>query len=100
MDKDETEDKLLLVKGTFCFVFYDNDDLAPKYAISLTKMKPVVRDSGNGRVVVTLETTREIEYEISFDDAATAKTFRDAVAKQATLGKAEHAAKVGYRRKR
>ena len=29
-DKDEMEDKLLLIKGTYCFVFFDDEDKAPK----------------------------------------------------------------------
>ena len=100
MDVDDAEEKLLLIKGTYCFVFYDDGDLAPKYAISLTKLKPMVRDGGTnsdgGRMtVVTLETKKqEVEYEITFDDATAAKQFRDAVAKQAALGKAEFVAKV------
>ena len=101
MEHDDVEEKLLLIKGTYCFVFYDDDDLAPKYAISLTKLKPMVRDGGTDpegggrKTVVTLETKKqEVEYEITFDDAVTAKQFRDAVAKQAALGKAEFVAKV------
>jgi hypothetical protein len=92
--KHENDDKLLLVKGTFCFVFYSHDDLAPKYAISLTELKAVVQDSGDDRAVVTLESSREVEYEMSFQDLTVAKAFRDAVAKQSALGRAEVAAKV------
>jgi hypothetical protein len=92
--KHENGDKLLLVKGTFCFVFYSHDDLAPKYAISLTELKAVVQDSGDDRAVVTLESSREVEYEMSFQDLTVAKAFRDAVAKQSALGRAEVAAKV------
>ena len=29
-DSDEMEDKLLLIKGTYCFVFFDDEDKAPK----------------------------------------------------------------------
>jgi hypothetical protein len=92
--KHENGEKLLLVKGTFCFVFYSHDDLAPKYAISLTELKAVVQDSGDDRAVVTLESSREVEYEMSFQDLTVAKAFRDAVAKQSALGRAEVAAKV------
>ena len=68
--------------------------LVLKYAISLAKLKPIVRDSKNGRTVVTLEKNKEVEYEISFEDAKIAKTFRDTVVKQAALFKAEDKAKV------
>ena len=68
-----------------------------KYAISLSKLKPIVRDSKNGRTVVTLEKNKEVEYEISFEDAKIAKTFRDSIVKQAAISRAEDKAKVSKR---
>ena len=93
-DEDELAEKHLLIKGPFCFVFYEDDDLAPRYAIPLEKMKGIVRDTYKGMTVVTLERKGEVEYEISFDNVNVAKDFRDAVAKQAASVRAESIAKV------
>jgi hypothetical protein len=77
----ERKEKHLLIKGTYCFVFYDATDLAPKYAIELNKVKPFVRTSSkSGRVVVTLESKGVVGYEIDFGHVELAKAFRDAVA--------------------
>ena len=46
--------------------------------------------------MVTLEKNKEVEYEISFEDAKIAKIFRDAVVKQAAVFKAEDKAKVRF----
>jgi hypothetical protein len=79
---ERNKEKHLLVKGTYCFVFYDPTDLAPKYAIELNKVKPFVRTSSkSGRVVVTLESKGVVGYEIDFGHVELAKAFRDAVAK-------------------
>ena len=93
-DDDELAEKHLLIKGPFCFVFYEDDDLSPRYAIPLEKMKGIVRDTIKGMTVVTLERKGEVEYEVSFDNINLAKDFRDAVAKQAASVRAENYAKV------
>jgi uncharacterized membrane protein YkoI len=77
---------IILVKGPFCFVFSTNKTSSPIYAISLSHMKAVVDDS----TTVTLETNLgDIEYEVTFEDAETAKEFAKTVAKQAAAGQAE-----------
>jgi hypothetical protein len=105
LDDDELADKHLLIKGPYCFVFYDDDASSPKYAIPLAHTKAIVlggdtnhhhRNKHKGRTVVTLERkkTGDVEYEISFATLVVAKSFRDAVAKQAALARAEKVAQV------
>jgi hypothetical protein len=102
-DNDELADKHLLIKGPYCFVFYDDDASSPKYAIPLAHTKAIVvgedtnrHNKHKGRTVVTLERkkTGDVEYEISFATLVVAKSFRDAVAKQAALARAEKVAQV------
>ena len=89
---EHKEEKHLLVKGLYCFVFYKIDDLAPRYAIALTSLKAVVRDSKPGLTVVTLETKQgDVGYELWFEDMLHAKKFRDVVAEKAKLSKLHHA---------
>ena len=62
-------EKLLLIKGPFCFVFKNEKDLAPKYAISLAHLKAKKQPSSEGisLTVVTLETgLGDVEYEVRF----------------------------------
>jgi hypothetical protein len=93
-DAEEKKEYLVLIKGPFCFVFKSVEDLAPKYAISLAYMKPVVRDPSHGRSIVTLETTLgDLEYEMSFADETTAKAFKTAAGRQASAGEAEEVRK-------
>lgn len=89
---EHKEEKHLLVKGLYCFVFYKIDDLAPRYAISLSSLKAVVTDSKPGLTVVTLETKQgDVGYELWFEDMLHAKKFRDVVAEKARISKLHHA---------
>jgi hypothetical protein len=87
----DTKEKLLLIKGPFCFVFNKEDDLAPKYAISLAHMK-----AKKQATVVTLETNLgDSEYEIIFLGEKHAKDFVVAVTQQAAVGETAEVRKVG-----
>lgn len=87
----DTKEKLLLIKGPFCFVFHNEDDLAPKYAISLAHMKAKNQAQS---LVVTLETNLgDTEYEISFVEEKSAKDFVFAVTQQAARGETEEVRK-------
>jgi hypothetical protein len=86
----ELKEYILLIKGPFCFVFKSEEDLSPKYAISLAHMRPGARDPSRGRSIVTLETSLgDVEYEMSFADETTANAFKTAVGQQAAAGEAE-----------
>ena len=93
--KSDSSEKLLLIKGPFCFVFGSERDPAPKYAISLAHLKAITKDHQGGRSLVNLETALgEIEYELSFENANIAKSFKEAATQQAALGEAEEVRKV------
>ena len=83
------EEKHLLVKGMYCFVFYKIEDLAPRYAIALSQVKAVVKDSKPGLTIVALETKhgRDIGYEIGFNDLLHAKRFRDVITEKSKISK-------------
>jgi hypothetical protein len=75
-------------------VFNNENDPAPKYAISLAHMK--AKKQASAPTVVTLETNLgDMEYEISFVGENDAKDFVAAVTEQATVGETEEVRKVG-----
>lgn len=89
------DEKLLLVKGPFCFVFANESDKAPQYAISLAHMKCVKKAPKGGHFIVTLETNLgDVEYEMSFEKEDIATEFQEAVKKQAAVGQANEVKKV------
>jgi hypothetical protein len=89
---ENLKERLLLIKGPFCFVFNKEDDPAPKYAISLAHVKA---KASQGTTVVTLETNLgDIEYEITFKEEKIAMQFKDAATAQAAVGEAEEVRKV------
>ena len=89
------KDKFLLIKGPFCFVFKKEEDPAPTYAISLAHMKAKVQPPQGALHVVTLETNLgDVEYEISFPEAGSAKEFAEVATRQASIGETEEVRKV------
>jgi hypothetical protein len=91
---DSTKERLILIKGPFCFVFKNEDAAAPKYAISLAYLKALKRKPSHGVTVVTLETELgDVEYEIRFSEEDPAKAFAVAANKQAAKGVTDEARK-------
>jgi hypothetical protein len=90
------DERLLLVKGPFCFVFYNENDKAPKYAISLAHLKAAKRTPAQKRFCVSLQTNLgEVEYDMIFEREEIADEFHDAVKKQAAVGETNEVKKVG-----
>lgn len=90
----DSKQRLILIKGPFIFVYANESDKAPKYAISLAHMKAKSQGPSGGMHVVTLETNLgDVEYELSFKIQGIAKEFVDAVKKQAAVGEAEEVRK-------
>jgi hypothetical protein len=91
----DLKEKILLVKGPFCFVFNKETDSSPKYAISLAHMKAVMQPSSNGMHHVTIETSLgDVEWELSFKQTNIAKQFVDTFKEQAAIGEADEVRKV------
>jgi hypothetical protein len=93
---DMTE-KIILIKGPFCFVFNKESDPAPKYAIGAAHMKPVMHapQSQKSQSVVTIETALgDVEWEIRFDKENIAKQFVESFRQQAAIGESDEARKV------
>merc|ERR1712087_755328 len=87
---DDKKEKIILIKGAYCFVFADESDQAPKYAIALAHMKAKIQSASHGVHPVTIETSLgDIEWELGFPDKETAQKFVDAFRKQAAIGEAD-----------
>lgn len=92
--KDMKKQRLVLIKGPFIFVFTNESDKAPKYAISLAHLKAKSQGTSGGMYVVMLETSLgDAEYEVSFKTEGIAKEFLDVVKRQAAVGEAEEVRK-------
>lgn len=89
---------LVLIKGSFIFVYKNEESQSPKYAISLAHMKAKRREEHLGNTTVDLETNLgDVEWEFTFHTANNpeqAKTFVHVVGKQAKVGEAEEVQKV------
>jgi len=91
---DENKDRLLLIKGTFCFVFSNNDPQSPKYAIALQYMRPEVKPARLGRYPVILsDNVGDVNYELSFETEEIAKEFARVVREQAETAETEQVRK-------
>jgi len=87
---DDKSEKIILIKGAYCFVFADESDQAPKYAIALAHMKAKIQAPSHGVHHVTIEgSLGDVEWELGFADKETAKKFADAFRKQAAIGEAD-----------
>lgn len=86
---DDTKEKIILIKGAYCFVFGDESDQAPKYAISLAHMKVKTQSPSHGVHHVTIESSLgDIEWDLGFQEKQIAKKFTEAFRKQAAVGEA------------
>jgi hypothetical protein len=92
---DGTKDRLVLVKGPFCFIFASEDAPAPKYAIGLQYMRPEVKTAGQfGRPVVLLkDNLGDTQYEVNFPSEDDASRFAKAVTDQAKAAETEEVRK-------
>ena len=92
---DDKSEKIILIKGAYCFVFADESDQAPKYAIALAHMKAKIQAPSHGVHHVTIEgSLGDVEWELGFADTETAKKFADAFRKQAAIGEADKVREV------
>jgi len=91
---DDKKEKIILIKGAYCFVFASESDRAPKYAISLAHMKAKVQSASHGIHPVTVETSLgDVDWELGFQEKEKAQEFADAFLKQAAVGEADEVRK-------
>lgn len=94
---DANREKIILIKGAYCFVFTDEDDPAPKYAIALAHMKPKLQSPSHGIHYLTIETSLgDVDWELGFQQKQIAQQFADVFRQQAALGEADQVRKVSY----
>jgi hypothetical protein len=92
---DDTSEKIVLIKGPYCFVFNKESDTSPKYAIALAHMKAVTQPSSRGQFPVSIETSMgDPEWDLIFQQENIAKQFVDCFKKQAAIGEADQVRKV------
>ena len=75
---DDHKDRLILVKGPFCFVFENEKASAPLYAIGLQYMSADRKKS----TVMLMSSAGKPEYELTFSDEEPADEFASAVQQQ------------------
>lgn len=93
---DGNKDRLIFVKGPFCFIFANEDSPAPKYAIGLQYMRPEVKpgqQQGGRHVVLLQDNLGDTQYEISFTTEDDSKRFAKAVKDQAQAAETEEVRK-------
>ena len=91
----DTKEKIILIKGAYCFVFGDESDQSPKYAIALAFMKVNLQAPSHGVHYVTVETSLgDVEWELGFQEKEIAQKFVEAFKKQAAAGEADKAREV------
>lgn len=89
---DDAKEKIILIKGAYCFVFGDESDQSPKYAIALAFMKVNLQAPSHGVHYVTVETSLgDVEWELGFQEKEIAQKFVEAFKKQAAAGEADKA---------
>ena len=86
--KESNKERLVLIKGPFCFVFKNEQAASPKYAISLQSMKAASKSS-NTHMVMLETSLGDTEYEFTFQNEDAAKRFRSAVKEQAAVAQTE-----------
>ena len=94
--KDDKNEKIILIKGAYCFVFTKETDPSPKYAISLAHQKVKLHQPpSHGLYRVTVETSLgDIEWELQFETKPIADQFVAAFRQQAAIGEADEVRKV------
>ena len=91
---DGNKDRLIFIKGPFCFVFSDEQAAAPKYAIGLQYMRPEAVTSQQGRFPVILkDTLGDVQFEVTFTTEDDATRFARAVKDQASAAETEEVRK-------
>jgi len=86
--KEAKKVRYVLVKGSACFVFADENDPSPKYAVSLAYMRPIM--SEHDKKTVLLETSLgDLEYKFVFTEQDDAEKFRKVVHKEAAQAECE-----------
>ena len=92
---DDKKEKIILIKGTYCFVFMKESDSAPKYAISLAHLNAKVQPPSHGVHHVTIETSLgDTDWELGFEQKEIAQQFADAFRQQAAVGQSDEVRKV------
>ena len=87
---DDKKEKIILIKGAYCFVFVKESDSAPKYAISLAHLTAKMQSSSHGVHRVSVETSLgDIEWELGFQQKQIAQQYIDAFRQQAAVGEAD-----------
>ncbi|VEU37533.1 unnamed protein product [Pseudo-nitzschia multistriata] len=90
----DTKEKIILIKGAYCFVFVNESDPAPKYAIACAHMKAKIHSPSHGVHPVTIETALgDVEWDLTFQQKQIAKQFADAFKKQAAVGESDEVRK-------
>jgi hypothetical protein len=93
-DKYKNKERILLIKGPFCFVFNIDDTTSPKYAVGLHNIQPVIKDSS--RTTVVLETVLGVDttnFEIHLKDSETATKFAKVVSEQSSTAQSDEVRK-------
>jgi len=91
---DEKKEKIILIKGAYCFVFDKESDAAPKYAISLVHMKAKLQSPSHGMYHVTIEASLgDVDWELGFEQKPIAQQFVDAFRHRAAVGEADEVRK-------
>lgn len=83
---DNTKERLLLIKGPFCFVFSSEEAASPKYAVGLQSMRANVKLSGT---VLLENNLGGVQYELHFESKEAAKKISQVVREQAATADAE-----------
>ena len=86
---DSHKERLIMIKGPFCFVYSDENAKAPKYAIGLQYMN----GERKGSSVMVQTNFGDLQYEVHFSDDETAKKFTSTLRKQASSAQAEEVRK-------
>jgi hypothetical protein len=76
---EANEERLILVKGPFCFIYVNEFAPSPEYVISLEEMRADPVSSGRVLLEATLDNNK---YELTFATEAIALEFADAVQAQ------------------
>jgi len=99
----EQKERLVLIKGGFCFVYTDENSKSPKYAIALKGIEAKIISSASPahhkRTSVSMETVLgDLEYELSFQAEDEAKQFCTVVKEQAIVAERDEAReRLGHR---
>ncbi|GAX26041.1 hypothetical protein FisN_4Hh459 [Fistulifera solaris] len=83
---DAKEQRTLLIKGPFCFVYDMKNDSSPLFAVSLHRIKAKTVSLNHVQLCTTLG---DVEYDIFFKDTNFVPVFIEEVAKQSSISQSE-----------